>query len=354
MNLRDLLGRVTRTYVREEGQQSHAARLLRGAGTVVDGYVPVGYLVKGSSGQSTPAFVPWIAVFDPDHTTSAMHGIYVVYLFAADMRTIFLALLCGSEETRKEFRGRALDILADRAEAIRDALGAEVREGLEDRIRLGAPSRVQRPKYYEAGTIVAKRYDAEDLPTDTELADDLLRHLHLYELAVDRYRQLALVRPDVVVGAESDIQPEVMGEFKPKDDADYEQIIKARKIKKSRKHETLLKKFNDHLRACGFATGSPHPRDLVAERDGQSWLVEAKVLQRGNGVQATRDALSQLIWYRYCHYSEPRAVRMLALFNEPVGDLCLEILQEVNIEGVWPDRHRWTGTPGAIAAGLCD
>jgi hypothetical protein len=35
------------------------------------------------------AVSPWIAVFNPDETTTAQRGMYLVYLFAEDMKSRF-------------------------------------------------------------------------------------------------------------------------------------------------------------------------------------------------------------------------------------------------------------------------
>ncbi|OXM49566.1 hypothetical protein CFP71_29930 [Amycolatopsis thailandensis] len=352
MDLRELLSTIATTYDRELGQQAPAARLLRGAGEVLERYVPLGYLVKGSSGQSTTAFVPWIAVFDPDETDSATHGMYVVYLFAADMRSVSLTLLQGSEDLRKVIKGDALGDLAGQAGAIRRAMDPNLITDLDERVTLVAPKRVQRPKYYEAGTIIAKRYEIADLPADQRLADDLLRFLRLCEHGIDCRRQLALSDPGAIATGER-YQPPAAEGFKSKDDSEHEQTIAARKIIKSRKHETLVNTFNDHLRDRGFTTASPHPRDLTATRDGQDWLIEAKVLRRGDAVQATRGALAQLYWYRHVHYTEPRTVRLLALFNEPVGDLCLDVLHANDVQAVWAEQGTWAGTATALTDGLC-
>lgn len=54
--------------------------------------------------------------------------------------------------------------------------------------------------------------------------------------------------------------------FNPKDDTDYVAIISAKKLIKSRKHETLVKKFGEHAKSCGFTASTPHPIDLVLEK----------------------------------------------------------------------------------------
>ena len=50
------------------------------------------YLIKGSCGASNKAEVPWLGFFDRNITTSAQYGIYVIYLFCADMSGFYLCL----------------------------------------------------------------------------------------------------------------------------------------------------------------------------------------------------------------------------------------------------------------------
>ncbi len=72
MDLRELLLRIASTYDRGLDMQSEAQLLLRRTSEEVLGpAIPANCVVKGSVGQSIPAFVPWIAVFNPDETTHA-------------------------------------------------------------------------------------------------------------------------------------------------------------------------------------------------------------------------------------------------------------------------------------------
>jgi hypothetical protein len=119
---------IGRTYDRSLDFNSDAQRLLRSAGREFEQWVPAGYLVQGSGGRGVPAFVPWISVFDPDETISATRGMYVVYLFAADLSTVSLSLNQGVTELVERYgttEGRRR--LASQAEAIRGALAAESR-----------------------------------------------------------------------------------------------------------------------------------------------------------------------------------------------------------------------------------
>src|SRR5690348_12772578 len=56
-----------------------------------------GLEAKGSTGQGSAADVPWVGIF-PAGETSAKHGVYLVYLFAADGSRVYLSLIQGTEE----------------------------------------------------------------------------------------------------------------------------------------------------------------------------------------------------------------------------------------------------------------
>ena len=58
---------------------------------------------RSSCGQhSNWADVPWIAVLDPEITTSTMRGYYVVFLFSIDMKRVYLSLNQGMIDIEKE------------------------------------------------------------------------------------------------------------------------------------------------------------------------------------------------------------------------------------------------------------
>ncbi|MGB6970291.1 MAG: DUF3578 domain-containing protein, partial [Methyloceanibacter sp.] len=70
------------------------------------------------------AHVPWVGLFDPAITDGAQHGFYIVYLFSADMKRVYLSMNQGTtevkdelgagEETFNELRSRAA-IMRERA-----------------------------------------------------------------------------------------------------------------------------------------------------------------------------------------------------------------------------------------------
>lgn len=350
MELRTLVEQVATNYDRNGSMDSDAQRLLRSAGTELASLAR-GYKILGRGGMGQGAHVPWIAVFDPDETASATRGLYVVYLFAADMSTISLSLNQGVTEARSKWGSQTRDRLAQQATAIRDGLEPTLTTGLTPTIDLKHTS--QLPRDYEAGNILARTYSANRLPTESALRTDLQRFIQLYQVAIDVRNGLAVSNPAVIASPGPQPTPESQAEFKPKNSDDYVQTIAGRTIRKSRKHETLVKEYGEHLIGAGFVPNTNvHPRDLVATRGGGEWLIEAKIVRKGNGVNATREAIGQLLMYRKVCYSTLGGVRMLALFNEPVGDLCVELLEDLQIASVWQDGGQWIGSPAAHAAGL--
>ena len=96
MDLRELLNQIAQSYDRHLEMHSEAQLLLRNsASRILELSVPAGYVVKGSGGAGAGAHVPRIAVFNPDETTEAQRGMYVVYLFKADMQVVYLSLEQG-------------------------------------------------------------------------------------------------------------------------------------------------------------------------------------------------------------------------------------------------------------------
>ncbi|WP_449349593.1 MrcB family domain-containing protein [Streptomyces shaanxiensis] len=354
MTLREYLHEVASTYDRTTGTGSSAAKLLRSAPSVLEGYVPASYLIKGSAGNGAGAFCPWVSFFDPDETTTATRGMYLVYLFAEDMKTVSLSLNQGVTELRETFGARdAEKRLRGEAAAIREAFHSDVAKTLEDVIDLGG--RAGLPRAYEAGNILARIYAVESLPDEMALRADLRRMIQLYQDALVLREDLRSTTRDLI----TTIKPKESGSedpllyFAPKSDGEYVQKITAREIKKSRKHETLVKRYGAFLSAAGFTAGTNvHPRDLVARRDGDEWLIEAKVVRRGNVSHAVREAIGQLATYAFLLYPAEGQPHRMALFTEPIGHVYVRLLSHQGIASVWPTENGWAGSPDAVSAGL--
>ena len=155
-----------------------------------------------------------------------------------------------------------------------------------------------------------------------------------------------------LIGEREEIAP--LEEFRPKDASDYRAWIAGREIVKTRRHERLIADYGKWAQVRGFrASTAEHPKDLVLRRDGQEWLVEGKVVRRGNATHAVREALSQLLMYqRFLEHESPPD--LVALFSEDVGAAYVEFLAEQGVEGVWSDDGRWVGSPRCVSDGLAE
>lgn len=56
------------------------------------------YDIKASVGQGNWAQVPWIGIFRRSVTTSAMTGVYIVYLLSSDANSLYLTFNQGFSE----------------------------------------------------------------------------------------------------------------------------------------------------------------------------------------------------------------------------------------------------------------
>lgn len=355
MDLRDLVERVGREYDPLQGLTSPAQLLLRQARNEMIPWIPPGYIAQGSGGQGGPAFVPWIAVFDPDETTTAQRGMYVVYLFAVELGTVVLSLNQGVTDLIKRYKtagGRQR--LGAQADAIRNNLPVGAMAGLDSAIEL--PTSAARPVHYRYGNIAAMTYKIKDLPNNVTMLADLRRFITLYETALDIREAIRRTHPDVVVttveAVVSDPIP-FIPEFKPKNDADYYQLIAAQRLVKTRKHEALVRDYGVFLANRGFqAATNVHPRDMIALKGERTWLIEAKMVRRGNGVHAAREALGQLLAYRYLHYRD-EPIGTAAVFSEDIGLHSVGLLEAHGVAVVWRDGGGWSGSEAAHVASLC-
>ncbi|MET8956741.1 DUF3578 domain-containing protein [Streptomyces sp. NPDC004533] len=357
MTLRGYLHEVGSTYNRTEGTGSSAAKLLRGALPVFEPHIPAGYLIKGSAGNGAGAFVPWVSFFDPDETDTATRGMYVVYLFAEDMKTVSLSLNQGVTELQKAFGTRkAQELLTSEAAAIRNAFPSDKAVGLAETINLGG--RPGLPRAYEAGNILARVYQIESLPDEEVLKADLRRMIALYQDGLVLRETLRSTTRDVITTIKQEPaleEADPLLHFAPKSDSEYVQRITGRVIKKSRKHETLVRRYGDFLERAGFDAGTNvHPRDIVSRKNGEEWLIEAKVVRRGNVSHSVREAIGQLATYAFLLYQADKQPRRMALFSEAIGDVYVRLLAHQGIASVWPTEDGWVGSREAVSAGLAE
>ena len=197
-SLRTCLHEISSTYVQERERQPffqsgsiissifQSMKLAVSQSNAVLGRTEL--LCRWSAGKGRWAEVPWLAVLDKRETSSTQEGIYVVYLFRADMSGTYLTLNQGVTEPRDEFGGvKALEALQKNAAAIRDKVRQLEQAGFKLDNNIVLKGKAQRPRYYEYGTIAHKFYSSENLPSDDDLNRDL-------EQIVDAYHSLVTTR----------------------------------------------------------------------------------------------------------------------------------------------------------------
>ncbi|MGG0456470.1 MrcB family domain-containing protein [Bacillus mycoides] len=129
------------------------------------------YVVTGSIGQGNWAAVPWLAIMNKDITTSTQRGYYIVYLFSEDMERLYLTLAQGVTETTKEEMQKI-------KEEIREQIHMSQKVKKDDEIFLGTSPKA---KGYSNSTAAYIAYDANKMPSETELVEDLEEMLRYYE-----------------------------------------------------------------------------------------------------------------------------------------------------------------------------
>jgi hypothetical protein len=144
--------------------------------------------ISWSVGKGRWATVPWIAALDTRETTQTSEGVYVIYLFRADLSGVYLTLNQGTHGTTAPIIRR--HHLRARAEALRSRCGLLEETGfsVSEGIDLRSGRRIIRG--YEDSTIAYKLYARGSVPSDSALVSDLVSVLSAYQKLVPSRRFL--------------------------------------------------------------------------------------------------------------------------------------------------------------------
>ncbi|GGT49296.1 MrcB family domain-containing protein [Streptomyces coeruleorubidus] len=365
MPLRDLLIHIADVYdaTALASNDVPGQALLRGVKERHDLPLPPGFTADGHGGQGFASSTPWIGVYDPAINTEPHDGLYLAYIFSEDLSAVTLTLQQGVTSLKKSFPRRP-DLrreLRARARRLRAALPPALAPNWSHEPAFG--SKDWRPRSYEAGSVLARRYEIAAMPSEETLRADLLEASKLLrDVAVAQRVHLQIPGMDApsveyVPGEHS--TSDALDNFCPKDDSDYYVHIQGGERRRTRRHEELIKDFGYHSVACGYTPiiAGMHPRDLVLRRYGgssqPSWLVEGKTVKNGNVTNAVRQAIGQL--FEYSHFwhelrGEPKP-HLIALFTEGIGRYA-DYLEGHGIASVWRSGDGWDGSPRAASWGL--
>jgi len=143
-------------------------------------YLQDEYHVKGSPGSGGWAEIPWIAMLDKGITITPEKGFYVVYLFDANMKGVYLSLNQGWVQYEKRFgnnQSQARSAIHKNTLLLQGQLKSTYGFSTAP-IDLHAQNTLG--KGYELGHICGKYHPKSSFPSDAKLFDDLRNMIGVY------------------------------------------------------------------------------------------------------------------------------------------------------------------------------
>jgi hypothetical protein len=365
MSLRELLSVPASLDYNHSGNSYQPAQkaLLNSRKELLD-FVPIGYRVKKSGVAVNLPVIPWISILNPELTTTTQAGLYVVYLYSADMKKLYLSMNQGytrhaevaaqSGFKGKAKRERACETLMTEAHDL--LAGLQLRELVPERnvaqITLGAEGDL--PKGYEAGHIVGFEYSLSNFPSEDVLQSDLDSMFTIYDAtrvindeirSLGQKERITVSKDPKTVSIKSTKTDISSGFFEPRTTSEYVAHFTKMTYQVSPLHEALLTEFAKYAESKSWAPVNKKigARDLVLVGNaGTEVLVEAKTVGQSQEL-VVRQAIGQLFSYRYVYY-DGRDIPLVALFNRPIAELWQGLLTSLNIDFIYSHESRWEGT----------
>lgn len=137
------------------------------------------YNVLASVGQGNWAAVPWVAILDVERAVNIRDGLYVAFLFSAELDQVVLALMFGVSGTHGEPARRIRRSVMARVQQVRQGLHLGGQTWQLDR-DLALAERGVGAKYAD-GMVLYRAFSRDRLPSDSEWQDLLQQALELYD-----------------------------------------------------------------------------------------------------------------------------------------------------------------------------
>lgn len=137
------------------------------------------YIIKGSIGAGRATKSPWIAILDKQITTSTRDGVYIVFVFSSDYKSVYLTLNQGTT-VPGQFgpRLRRIDILHN-TQRIREKLKIK-----NDFLKIGDDADIADERY-RAGTIYYTLWDIVDGTKGLKILNFYLEIYEKYKLCLN-------------------------------------------------------------------------------------------------------------------------------------------------------------------------
>jgi hypothetical protein len=351
-------------YDKTLGKQQPAQKALRIANSQILEYIPTGYRVRVSGSSFKIPEILWISILNPELTTTTKAGLYIVYLYSADLKTLYLSMNQGY--TRHEKVAEASGLKGKKAiDRALKTLKYETKD-LANELKINGPmnsntinaidlkSTGKLPQGYESGHITGFKYELNNMPSESQLIMDLDFMFTIYDAVKEindelrnntKVERITLSRDPKVKSSSPLIKSGDLGFFEPRTRDEYVASFTKSSYTVSPLHEALINDFAEYVKTKNWEPQNKkiQNRDLIIQdKSGYEVLIEAKSVGKSQEI-VVRQAIGQLFAYRYVYY-QGRDIPLIALFNREINEIWQGLLSSLNIYYVYSKGNKWHGT----------
>jgi hypothetical protein len=369
MSLQKLISAPSFLNYDHRGPRSQPAQVaIDEAKKYLEKLVPPGFKITKSGAAQNLPHICWIAVLDLDQTETTQSGIFIVYLYSQDLKRIYLSLNQGFYAHENKFKNvlkekrsasvhdLAIKSIAEETIQLRSSIKDDLVliPGLVEEIDLGSDKHLA--DGYERGHITGFEYDPQNMPSEEIMLKQLDSLYPLYTKVCEFSDFNSITNPThwTTTSGSNEYKRKIVNkgstlnfdDFTPKAShpIPLNPPMKTYPNRfKTRKHEDLIRDFGSHARSKGFKVTNKNvgKRDLVMlDPTGKEFLVEAKTV-KFDGEEAVRDAIGQLLAYRFEYYEKSNYPEMVALFNLEIGKLWQDLLDDLKIHWIYISNGTW-------------
>lgn len=351
-------------YNKKQGQQQPAQKALRAIKGQLLEYIPTGYRVRVSGSAVNIPEIPWISILNPELTTTTKAGLYIVYLYSADLKTLYLSMNQGY--TRHKEVAEALGIKGKNVitRALK-TLKSETKD-LTRELKTNGPidsrtinsidlkSTGELPQGYESGHITGFKYSLNNMPSENQLNLDLDFMFTIYDAVREindslrnntKAERITLSRDVKEKSNSVTIKSKDQGFFEPRTRDEYVASFTKSSYSVSPLHEALINDFAQFVKTKNWEPKNKkiQNRDLILQdKSGYEILIEAKSVGKSQEL-VVRQAIGQLFAYRYVYY-QGKDIPLIALFNREINEIWQGLLASLNIYCIYSKNNKWHGT----------
>jgi hypothetical protein len=351
-------------YNKKLGQQQPAQKALRAIKYQMLEYIPKGYKVRVSGSAVNIPEIPWISILNPELTTTTKAGLYIVYLYSADLKNLYLSMNQGYTRHKEVAQASGLKgkfaaqmaLKTLKSETKDLARGLKIKGPLDSKTinSIDLKSIGELPQGYESGHITGYRYSLNSLPTESQLQIDLDFMFTIYDAVKEinddlrngtKLTRITLSRDVKDHNNLAFIKTSEDGFFEPRTREEYVANFNKTSYKVSPLHEALINDFAKYAKQKNWnpLNKKIQNRDMILQnKSGYEILIEAKSVGKSQEI-VVRQAIGQLFAYRYVYY-QGKDIPLLALFNREINEIWQGLLDSLNIYYIYSKNNNWHGT----------